>query len=100
MRKIRWRALQLLPQLQMQLASQLPELQTRSGRNRQILPLLSARIGNRDSGRRASTKNKLTVRVLSVALDGEGHGVAAAEAERGDAAFQVAALQFVEKRDQ
>ncbi len=34
------------------------------------------------------------------ALDGEGYGVAAAEAEGGDAAFQVAALQFVEQRDE
>jgi hypothetical protein len=32
---------------------------------------------------------------ILVALDAEGHGVAAAEAERGDAAFEVAALQFI-----
>ncbi len=34
------------------------------------------------------------------ALDGEGYGVAAAEAEGGDTALQVAALQFVEQRDE
>src|SRR6266436_642015 len=35
-----------------------------------------------------------------VPFDGEGHGVASAEAEGGDAALQVAALQFVEQRDE
>src|SRR5712692_380234 len=35
----------------------------------------------------------------SITLDGEGHGVSAAEAERGDAALQIAALQFVEQCD-
>src|SRR4029077_20646767 len=35
-----------------------------------------------------------------VALDGKGHGVASAEAERGDAALEVAALQYVEQRDE
>src|ERR1019366_7874824 len=34
------------------------------------------------------------------ALDGEGDGVAAAGAERGDSALQVAELQFVEQRDE
>ena len=38
--------------------------------------------------------------MVSIALDGEGNGVAAAEAEGGDAALQVAALHFVEQRDQ
>src|SRR6266404_5728004 len=33
-------------------------------------------------------------------LDGEGHGVSAAEAEGGDAALQIAALQFVEESDE
>src|SRR5580704_8408536 len=37
---------------------------------------------------------------LSRALDGEGYGVAAAEAEGGDPALQVAPLQFVEERHQ
>ena len=36
----------------------------------------------------------------SEALDGEGYGVAAAEAESGDAALEVAALQFVEQGDE
>src|ERR1700732_5132930 len=39
-REQRWGALQLLPQLQMQLASLVPALQARSRRNRQVLPLL------------------------------------------------------------
>src|ERR1700740_863103 len=34
------------------------------------------------------------------AFDGEGDGVTAAEAESGDAALEVAALQFVEQRHQ
>src|SRR6185295_12214663 len=34
-----------------------------------------------------------------VALDAEGHGVAATKAECGDAALQVAALEFIEQRD-
>ena len=33
-------------------------------------------------------------------LDGEGHGVASAEAEGGDAALEIAALQFVEQGDE
>src|SRR5438094_3717377 len=37
---------------------------------------------------------------LSEALDGKGYSVAAAEAEGGDAALEVAALQFVEQRDE
>ncbi len=36
----------------------------------------------------------------SETLHGEGHGVAAAQAEGRDAAPEVAALQFVEQRDQ
>src|SRR6266853_6558864 len=35
-----------------------------------------------------------------VPFDGEGHGVASAEAEGGDAALEVAALQFIEQRDE
>src|ERR1700756_3147115 len=38
--------------------------------------------------------------VSSAAFDGQGHGVAAAEAESGDAALEIAALQFVEQRHQ
>jgi len=34
-----------------------------------------------------------------VTFDGEGYGVAAAEAEGGDAALQITALQLVEERD-
>src|SRR5689334_19903565 len=37
-------------------------------------------------------------RCFSETFDGEGYGVAAAEAEGGDAALEVAALQFVEQR--
>lgn len=33
------------------------------------------------------------------AFDGEGYGVAAAEAEGGDAALEVAAVEFMEQRD-
>src|SRR6266850_2970160 len=33
----------------------------------------------------------------SITLDREGHGVSAAQAKRGDAALQIAALQFVEQ---
>src|SRR5882757_3576871 len=33
-------------------------------------------------------------------LDGEGHGVASAEAEGGDAALEIAALQFTEQGDE
>src|ERR1700730_7881581 len=36
---------------------------------------------------------------MSVAFDGEGHSVAAAETEGGDAAPQVAACELVEQRD-
>src|ERR1700693_1809149 len=35
----------------------------------------------------------------SETLDREGHGVSAAQAERGDSALQIAALQFVEQGD-
>src|SRR5713101_1240246 len=35
-----------------------------------------------------------------IPFNGEGDGVAAAEAQCGDAALQVAALQFIEQRDQ
>jgi hypothetical protein len=38
--------------------------------------------------------------VFSETLDGESDSVAATEAEGGDAALQVAALQFVEQRDE
>src|ERR1043166_8726040 len=36
----------------------------------------------------------------SVPLDRQGYGISAAEAESGDASFQIAALQLVEKSDQ
>src|SRR5215472_11144901 len=36
--------------------------------------------------------------IFSVALDGQGDGIAAAEAESGDAALEVAALEFIEQR--
>src|SRR5260370_130309 len=38
--------------------------------------------------------------VRSVAFDSQSYGVAAAEAEGGDSALEVAALQFVEQRNQ
>src|SRR5438105_3972369 len=53
-------------------------------------PLVLRRI---PAGRQAGSRSSET-------LDGEGDGVSAAEAEGSDAALEVAALQFVEQRDE
>ena len=44
--------------------------------------------------------NRCRARVALQTFDGQGYGVAAAQAQRGDAALQIAALEFVEERDQ
>src|SRR5438309_1928578 len=53
-------------------------------------PLVLRRV---PAGRQAGSRSSET-------LDGEGDGVSAAEAEGSDAALEVAALQFVEQRDE
>jgi len=68
MRKARRGPFQLLPKLQMQPASQLPQLQTRSHRNGQILPLLRAGIGSRKRGRAGSAWTRSTKLNLSPRL--------------------------------
>src|SRR5438046_2430873 len=52
--------------------------------------------------RPTSKRNKedYTSRLNSETFDGEGYGVAAAEAQRGNATFQIASLQFVQESDQ
>src|SRR5580704_9472713 len=47
-------AFQLLPQLQMQPPPLLPQLQTRSSRNRQVLPVLRVRAGNAGAKQRGA----------------------------------------------
>src|SRR5258707_3984149 len=61
----------------------------------------SSKTGNGNALRaRARSFSRSNLLENLATLDGESDGVAAAEAESGDAAFQVAALEFVEQRDE
>src|ERR1700723_413292 len=48
----------------------------------------------------ADCSSPLGSSVEGLALDGECDGIAAAKAERGDTALQIAPLQFIKQRDQ